>query len=78
MGMRDAVEIRNYRKPNPPCVCNLLFITRYMRPEGPRQRLAAAHRTTAAFLNINHILAQIRITDHKVVWCPLLLPPQTA
>ena len=25
------------------CVCNLLFINRYMRPGGPWQRLAAAH-----------------------------------
>ena len=31
------------------CACNLLFINRCMRPKGPRQRLAAAHRTTASF-----------------------------
>ena len=30
-------------------MCNLLFINRYMRPEGPLPRLAAAHRTTADF-----------------------------
>ena len=46
------------------CVCNLLFISRYVRPEGPRQRLAAAHRATAAFLH-NHFLAQIGITNHS-------------
>ena len=44
-------------------VCNLLFIYRYMQPEGPWQRLSAAHRANGGFL-YNLILAQIRIPDH--------------
>ena len=39
-------------------------INHYMRHEGPWQRLAAAHRTTAAF-TYTHFLAQIRTTDHS-------------
>ena len=42
--------------PNPPGVCNLLFINRYVRPEGPWKRLLFTY---------NHFPAQIRITDHS-------------
>ena len=46
-----------------PGVCHLLFFNRYMRPEGPRQRLAVAIERQL-FTN-NRFLAQVRITDHN-------------
>ena len=40
------------------CVCNQLFIDRYMWPEGPWQRLAAALADSSGVL-LDHILSQI-------------------
>ena len=44
------------------CVCNLLFINRYMRPEGPWQRLAAALAGSSGISIHNLVLAQ---TDNR-------------
>ena len=38
------------------CVCNQVFIHRYMRPEGPWQRLAAALADSSGILR-DHILS---------------------
>ena len=43
-------------------VCNQLFIYRYMRPEGPWQRLAAALAESSRVL-LDHILSQIEMID---------------
>ena len=43
-------------------VCNLLFISRYMRPEGPWQRLAAALADSSGVFIHSLILAQ---TDNR-------------
>ena len=43
-------------------VCNLLFINRYMRPEGPWQRLAAALADSSGIFIHDLILAQ---TDNR-------------
>ena len=45
-----------------PGVCNLLFINRYMRPEGPWQRLAAALADSSGVFIHSLILAQ---TDNR-------------
>ena len=44
------------------CVCNLLFINRYMRPEGPWQRLVAALADSSGVFIHSLILAQ---TDNR-------------
>ena len=44
------------------CVCNLLFINRYMRPGGPWQRLAAALADSSGIFVHDLILAQ---TDNR-------------
>ena len=44
------------------CVCNQLFIDRYMWPEGPWQRLAAALAGSSGVLPA-HILSQIEMID---------------
>ena len=44
------------------CVCSLLFINRYMRPEGPWQRLAAVLAGSSGIFIHNLILAQ---TDNR-------------
>ena len=43
-------------------VCNLLFINRYMRPEGPWQRLAAALTDSSGIFIHDLVLAQ---TDNR-------------
>ena len=43
-------------------VCNLLFINRYVRPEGPWQRLAAALSGSSGIFIHDLILAQ---TDNR-------------
>ena len=43
-------------------MCNQLFIDRYMWPEGPWQRLAAALADSSGVLP-DHILSQIEMID---------------
>ena len=57
------------------CVCNQLFINRYMWPEGPWQRLAAALADSSRVLP-DHVLSQIEMIDPSRA--PLSTAPKTA
>ena len=60
--MMDSHNLSLEKRAKPVCVCNQLFIDRYMWPEGPWQRLTAALADSSGVL-LDHILSQIEMID---------------